>query len=128
MSPDSKVWLHDPGNAEVIHQVERFVFALSKELSVEKVILFGSQARGNAYDWSDIDLAVISNEFEGRSNAWRRKILTAVAIQAKTYSIQALGFSSREWSNANPSEFAGVIKECGITILESALDQHSKGL
>jgi predicted nucleotidyltransferase len=34
-------------------------------LRVEKAYLFGSQARGNAREWSDIDIAVISKSFSG---------------------------------------------------------------
>ncbi len=34
-------------------------------LRVEKAYLFGSHARGNAREWSDIDIAVISKSFSG---------------------------------------------------------------
>ncbi len=39
--------------------MERIISILSKERNVEKVILFGSRARGDARSNSDIDLALI---------------------------------------------------------------------
>lgn len=40
-------------------QVSEFVRRLSREFSPERVILFGSHARGSASDDSDVDLLVI---------------------------------------------------------------------
>ena len=39
-------------------RVENAIINLAKEHSIEKVILFGSRARGTNHDRSDIDLAV----------------------------------------------------------------------
>ncbi len=41
--------------------MERIISILSKERNVEKVILFGSRARGDARSNSDIDLALIGD-------------------------------------------------------------------
>lgn len=32
-------------------------------VTVNKMLLFGSHARGNSHEWSDIDVAVISSDF-----------------------------------------------------------------
>jgi predicted nucleotidyltransferase len=34
-------------------------------IHLQQVILFGSYAKGNNTEWSDIDLAVVSDSFEG---------------------------------------------------------------
>jgi predicted nucleotidyltransferase len=47
--------------------VEGFIRKLADEIPVKEVILFGSYARGNAKEHSDIDLAIISDWFRGRS-------------------------------------------------------------
>jgi uncharacterized protein len=46
-----------------------------KGLKVNKVILFGSQARGTATEESDIDIVIVSEEFR-RKNIFRRAKLT----------------------------------------------------
>jgi predicted nucleotidyltransferase len=40
----------------------------------ERVILFGSQARGTAKDGSDIDLMIVSDQPKGESGSRRREI------------------------------------------------------
>jgi len=42
--------------------VDKFKFLLSKRVSIYKMILFGSRARGDADQYSDMDIAVILNE------------------------------------------------------------------
>jgi len=41
--------------------MDNLIAVLTQEPSVEKVILFGSRARGDAKDHSDIDLALLGN-------------------------------------------------------------------
>ena len=36
---------------------------LEKGIKVEKIILFGSYAKGSAKEWSDLDLCVVSKDF-----------------------------------------------------------------
>ena len=48
----------------VIQSVERFLTAVRQVRRVEAAYLYGSQARGTASEWSDIDVAVISPDFQ----------------------------------------------------------------
>ena len=48
--------------------VKRFKKKLSKKIPVEKVILFGSRATGKIHKWSDFDLVIVSDEFEGQKS------------------------------------------------------------
>ena len=43
----------------------RYVEEVRKVLSPDSVILFGSYVNGNPHEWSDIDIAVIVNGFQG---------------------------------------------------------------
>lgn len=48
----------------LIKIIKRFVAALSKEgITVDKIILYGSYAKGKARPDSDIDVAVVSRDF-----------------------------------------------------------------
>jgi len=45
--------------------VNKFISIVQDEFPLKAVYLFGSYANGNAGDYSDIDLAVVSGKFEG---------------------------------------------------------------
>ena len=45
--------------------ISEFVSLVSDEFPLNEVYLFGSYARGNAREYSDIDLAIVSDKFEG---------------------------------------------------------------
>ncbi|MDR1292546.1 MAG: nucleotidyltransferase domain-containing protein [Clostridiales Family XIII bacterium] len=49
----------------VINTVERYADLVASELSPAAVVLYGSYAKGNASEDSDIDVAVIFNGFKG---------------------------------------------------------------
>jgi predicted nucleotidyltransferase len=49
----------------VIESLQRFLAAVRKVRRVEAAYLYGSQAKGTATRWSDIDVAVISPDFTG---------------------------------------------------------------
>jgi predicted nucleotidyltransferase len=53
----------------VINTVELYADAVKKEFSPASIMLFGSYAKGNPRDESDIDVAVI---FNGFSDDWRK--------------------------------------------------------
>ncbi len=50
---------------KVINSVKRFTAMVNKEFSVKKVILYGSYAKGTQNEYSDIDIAVVLDKFEG---------------------------------------------------------------
>jgi len=49
--------------SDIRKSIERLIMVLRKELKLEAVYLYGSYAKGNINIWSDIDLAIISNDF-----------------------------------------------------------------
>ncbi len=50
---------------EIINKLLKYKFLLSKHFDLDKLILFGSYAKGNPKIDSDIDVAVIVNKIEG---------------------------------------------------------------
>lgn len=59
--------------------VREYVSELSKEIPVQKAILFGSYAKGNYTKDSDVDLAIFSDYFEGTSRIDGIKFLLSMA-------------------------------------------------
>ena len=46
-------------------EIEKFVARIKKCIRVERVVIFGSRARGDNLEDSDVDLIIVSRDFEG---------------------------------------------------------------
>ncbi len=64
----------------------------------ERLILFGSCARGHNEAWSDIDLVVISQDFAGKDLRERLELL-GVAAARILEPIEAFGVTPEEWAH-----------------------------
>ncbi|AXF57861.1 nucleotidyltransferase family protein [Salicibibacter kimchii] len=59
--------------AEIRGMILKYVKSLKKEISIERVILYGSYAKGTATDDSDIDVAIESKDFgDNYLKEWQR--------------------------------------------------------
>lgn len=54
-------------DTDIVKAVERLKRALGAEIPIERVLLFGSRARGDARPNSDVDLILVSSAFRGKS-------------------------------------------------------------
>ena len=55
--------------------IDRYIVALRKNnVPINQAVLFGSYAHGNYKEWSDIDIALVSDIFEGKRFEDRGKI------------------------------------------------------
>lgn len=52
---------------EIVSAVARLKARVAPQLPIERVVLFGSRARGDARPLSDVDLLVVSSAFQGKS-------------------------------------------------------------
>lgn len=69
---------------EILSLTTDYINKLKQKIPVEKVVLFGSYARGNYTKDSDVDLAVFSSAF---NNMTRVDGLTFLLMQALDYQI-----------------------------------------
>ncbi len=97
--------------AEVIGIIRNAVKALSKEIDIERVFLFGSYAVGAAHEHSDIDLAVFSRSVEG----WPldRRIRLAARIKDVSPYLEVHIYPASKLREARPTNFYGHIIETG---------------
>ncbi len=70
----------------------------SKNIHVDKLILFGSWAKGTQQEGSDIDVVVVSNDFNGK-DYWSRINILSEAIYQVLAPIQAVAMTPQEWEN-----------------------------
>ncbi|MBM4175087.1 MAG: nucleotidyltransferase domain-containing protein [Ignavibacteria bacterium] len=61
--------------ANIINVVKKFINELElNNFRIQKAVLFGSYANSSYNEWSDIDLALVSEDFEGNRFNDRQKI------------------------------------------------------
>jgi len=80
---------------------------------IEHIILFGSHAKGKAHEWSDIDVAVISNKLKKNyeiNRAMLRNICMDVDIR-----IEPHGFTEEDFKD-NSDPLAYEIRKTGIKV------------
>ena len=89
---------------------------ISKEenIPINKVMIFGSHAKGTTHKWSDIDVCLISprfkDEFEALQFLWTRKSDEDVMAR-----LEPVGFSKKIFREG--SSLIKEIKETGVEIL-----------
>ena len=99
--------------SEIIETIEKFIKLLKEEnIIIEKVILFGSYAKGNYRVDSDIDLAIISPNFKEEDCIENMTLLLCKANMLKA-DIQTIPFSIEEYK-----EPKGIMEEILNTGIE----------
>lgn len=100
---------------KIIQAVKSYIKLLSKDIKIEKVILFGSYANGKPDKWSDIDLAIFSSDFKKRNHLENLQLLALKTLEID-YAIEALPYTPEEYENADPRSFLAEIKRTGVVV------------
>jgi predicted nucleotidyltransferase len=88
---------------------------LARRIRIQQAILFGSHARGEADQWSDVDLAVVSPNFEQMSHRQVIDLLVEVAL-AVDPRVEIRAYTPRELTEARPTNFLGHILATGAVV------------
>ncbi len=103
-------------------ELEQIARRLREELGrmgvrVQRVLAFGSYARGEQREGSDIDLIVVSGDWRGRGRRERLEIL-GVAAARLLEPIQALGFTPEEIASGAVGKFwQTILEEQAVAVL-----------
>lgn len=94
--------------------LDRYLLALKQSnIPIQKAILFGSYARGNSHEWSDIDLALVSDIFVGNCMDDKDKIRTiTLSISSE---LEVIPFAPQDFTPQNP--FVKEILRTGIQLV-----------
>lgn len=55
---------HKQLDIKIKRLVQRYGLLAKSKWNIDQVIVFGSQAKGNSHKWSDIDVCLVSPQFE----------------------------------------------------------------
>ena len=101
---------------EIRNIISRYVANLKAlGVPVERIYLFGSQARQDSDGDSDVDLAVVSPLFE-KMSLWDRAGFLGKAAWDIQYPIDVLGFAPSQVRKAAPGTLLNHIVKHGIEI------------
>lgn len=95
--------------------IQNFAKNLSKYVKVDRVVLFGSYARDNPREDSDVDLVFISPDFAGMGSLERLSLL-GKAYTDYTFASDYFGLTPEEYKNASPLTTIGEVRETGKVV------------
>jgi len=107
---------------DTLNLITERVCAAAKEVlgdKLEKVVLFGSYARGDYHEWSDIDIMVLADVQPEKAGETRKQIRSRMNYIGLEYdvlvSLSVVCYSTyREYSNVSP--FYLNIQEEGVEL------------
>lgn len=92
---------------EVESTIESFLVRLEGAFRPARVILFGSRARGDHLLDSDVDLVIVSGDFEGMR--WRERLRRVLELWDGPVSLEPLCYTPGEF--ARRSEEISIVRE-----------------
>ena len=98
--------------------ISEFVALLSKAVRVQAIVLYGSYVNGSPDEWSDIDIAVISPDFEGVP-MWERQRTISHATVDRDSSLSPIGYPPSEYRNPGRHSFLREIIRTGRVMYEA---------
>jgi len=94
--------------------IDRYIDALRKNhVPIKHAVLFGSYAQGKYKEWSDIDIALVSDVFEGNRFEDRGKI-RRINLSVSS-DLEVLPYRPEDFTPDDP--FVKEIMETGVRIL-----------
>lgn len=101
--------------SEIKQLVRKFVRHLQPEVRVDRVILFGSYVNGKPNEWSDVDIAVISDDF-AKFNFWEQIQFLAQRQWREFSLLEVHPYTLKDYRRASHLTFLGEIKRTGKVI------------
>ena len=103
----------------ILTSVQRYLEAVKAHgVAVELAVVFGSQAAGRAHEWSDIDLLVVSPQFDGMRDRSQINLLWRLVARIDSR-IEPIPCGSRQWREDDSSAIIEIARREG-EILEAA--------
>ena len=78
--------------------------ALSEHFTIREAFLFGSYAKGNPSEYSDVDLAIVSDDFEGVRLYDRQRVHKSIIkdLVGEYIDVEFHPFKTEDFTSDNP--------------------------
>ncbi|MDP8240382.1 MAG: nucleotidyltransferase domain-containing protein [Candidatus Hatepunaea meridiana] len=100
----------------ILKIIKQYLAALPKMgIHPTRAILYGSYSRGDANEWSDIDIVVIAPEFDGKV---KRKLVedTWLATKYADDRIEPVPCGVKEWDNVDSRPIIDIARRDGVVV------------
>ncbi len=88
-------------SSKVKNTIDSYLQDLNRnDIPIKEAVLFGSYAKGNAHEWSDIDIALVSDIFVGDRIADKDKI-RRITLSVSS-EIEVIPFAPQDFNMQNP--------------------------
>lgn len=101
-------------------KLKYYIDSITKVIKVDQIVLFGSFAKGNAHEYSDIDIAVVSPELDPRRSRFSniRKIKEKTNLIDPGLQLFAFPSETFEKEQGFDEHFIREIKKTGKVIYQ----------
>ena len=97
----------------VLTSVRNYLTVLTERgITVEQAVVFGSRTKGQFDEWSDIDLIVISPQFDDMKDRSAINLLWRVAARTDSR-IEPIACGSRQWRDDDSSAIIEIARREG---------------
>ena len=97
----------------VLKSVQKYLAAVTASgITVERGVVFGSQASGRTDSWSDIDLLVVSSQFDDMKDRSGINLLWRLAARIDSR-IEPIPCGSRQWREDDSSAIIEIARRQG---------------
>ncbi len=87
---------------EIYLSIEKYKQRLAQQrIEVKKVLLFGSRAKGDHHQYSDLDLVVVSNDFKNLDLWERLSVLGMARAGLRGIPVEILGVTEEEFERGD---------------------------
>lgn len=102
--------------SQIKPEVDKYLNRLKKDLRLERVLLYGSFAKGKARKDSDVDLIVLSSDFAKMDEDERLRFLYRKSV-GFPYNLHIYGLTPQEYRQASPLTSLGAVKKKAKVIM-----------
>ena len=100
----------------IVEVIKRYLAALPRYgIHADRAIVYGSFARGESHEWSDIDLIVIAREFDEKYGMSDVEQLW-IATEAADDRIEPIPCGEREWETDDARPILEIARQEGVEI------------
>ena len=99
--------------------VQDYISKLKSKINIEQIYLYGSYAKGNPNEWSDIDLYVISKDFPEDYLKGQNGYFLYTLLGNHDLRLEVIGIHPKQLENPIEKSFFEEVESTGQTIYEN---------
>jgi len=104
------------GKNQINKSLKTFTRRVKQKLQPDQILLFGSFARGEANEYSDVDIIVVAKKLSEIPEEKRLDLLYDLTTDLRP-DFHVFGFTPQEFENPNPLTSLSQIKKTAIPVL-----------